>query len=155
MIRYFSTVVCIALTNFLKYEQHFTMGESGITIAQPVNDKARLALSSLINALAELDSYAVARLVSKDGKEPQILLLAPYLEPGIEALIDVPLPFSEDIRMYRFPPLDRVITASGASLEKHRYLPSSDLDDAMSDYVDSMYCSTDSESSCFPVMIFS
>ncbi|KUJ20967.1 SPOC domain-like protein [Mollisia scopiformis] len=125
-----------------KYEQYFTMGESGITIAQQVNDKARVALSSLVHALFELESYAVARLVSKDGKDPQILLLAPYIENHLEALIDVPLPFAEDIRMYRFPPLDRVITASGATLETHRYLPSSDLDDAMSEYVDSMDLST-------------
>jgi ATP-dependent DNA helicase 2 subunit 2 len=114
------------------------MGESCITIAQVVNDKARLALSSLIHALYELESYAVARLVTKDGRDPQILLLAPYIEPDLEGLIDVPLPFAEDIRMYRFPPLDRVITASGTTLDKHRYLPSIDLDTAMSDYIDSM-----------------
>lgn len=118
------------------------MGESCITIAQTVNDKARLALSSLIHAIYELESYAVARLVQKDGKDPQILLLAPIIESDIEGLIDVPLPFAEDFRKYRFPPLDRVITASGATLDKHRYLPSTDLDTAMSDYIDSTYLHT-------------
>lgn len=114
------------------------MGESRITIAQPINDKARMAFSSLIHALFELDSYAVARIVEKDGKAPQIILLAPLIDVGIEALIDVPLPFAEDVRVYRFPPLDRVITASGSILKKHRYLPEDDLSSAMSDYVDSM-----------------
>jgi ATP-dependent DNA helicase 2 subunit 2 len=109
-----------------------------MTIAQPINDKARMAFSSLVHALFELDSYAVARIVEKDGKVPQILLLAPSIEPDLEALIDVPLPFAEDVRVYRFPPLDRVITASGSALKKHRYLPDDDLVDAMSDYVDSM-----------------
>jgi len=118
------------------------MGESRITIAQAINDKARMAFSSLVHALFELESYAVARLVEKDEKAPQILLLAPSIEPDLEALIDVPLPFAEDVRVYRFPPLDKVITASGSTLKKHRYLPDDDLVDAMSDYVDSMDLAT-------------
>lgn len=118
------------------------MGESCITIAETMNDKARMALSSLIHSLYELESYAVARLVPKDGKDPQVILLAPMIEPDIEALIDVPLPFAEDVRVYRFPPLDRVITISGATVKTHRNLPSDELVDAMSDYVDSMDLST-------------
>jgi ATP-dependent DNA helicase 2 subunit 2 len=114
------------------------MGESCITVAETMNDKARMALSSLIHALHELESYAVARLVPKDGKDPQIILLAPMIEPDIEALIDVPLPFAEDVRVYRFPPLDRVTTASGATIKIHRNLPSDELINAMSDFVDSM-----------------
>jgi ATP-dependent DNA helicase 2 subunit 2 len=114
------------------------MGESAITVAETMNDKARMALSSLIHTLHELESYAVARIVPKEGKDPQIILLAPLIEPDIEALVDVPLPFAEDVRLYRFPPLDRVITASGATVKTHRYLPSDELVDAMSDYVDSM-----------------
>lgn len=126
----------------MQYERYLSMGPSCVTIAESVNDKARMAMSSLIHALHELDSYAVARFVGKDGKDPQILLLAPSIEPDLEALIDVPLPFAEDLRTYRFPPLDRVITTSGATLMKHRNLPSDDLVDAMSDYVDSMDLST-------------
>ncbi len=92
-----------------KYENFFNMGESCITVAQDVNDKARIALSSFIHALYELDSYAVARIVTKDDKDPQIILLAPYFEPDFEGLVDIRLPFAEDIRMYRFPPLDKVV----------------------------------------------
>lgn len=114
------------------------MGESCITVAEATNDKARMALSSLIRSLHELESYAVARFVPKDGKDPQVILLAPMIEPDIEALIDVPLPFAEDVRLYRFPPLDRVITTSGATVQTHRNLPSDDLIDAMSNYVDGM-----------------
>lgn len=113
------------------------MGESCITIAQPVNDKARMALSSFIHALHELESYAVARIVLKDGKEPLIIILAPSIEPDMEALIDVPLPFAEDVRVYRFPPLDKVIGMSGVALEKHRNIPTDDVVAAMSEYVDS------------------
>ena len=114
------------------------MGESCITVAQSVNDKARMALSSLIHALHELDSYAVARIVSKDGKDPQLILMAPSIEPDMEALIDVPLPFAEDLRTYRFPPLDRVLTTSGNLVTTHRNLPTDDLVEAMSNFVDSM-----------------
>ena len=128
--------VCHA--NAHQHEKFLNLGESGITIAQRTNPKAVMALSSFIHALHELDSYAVARIVVKDGKDPQMLLLAPSIEPELEALIDIPLPFAEDVRVYRFPPLDRVITTSGATLTKHRYLPSDDLTDAMSNFVDKM-----------------
>lgn len=74
----------------------------------------------------------------KDGKDPQLLLLSPSIEPDIESLIDVPLPFAEDMRRYQFPPLDRVITVSGNVLTKHRNIPTDDLANAMSKYVDSM-----------------
>lgn len=118
------------------------MGEVCVTHARKFDEKSELALSSLIWALKELDSYAVARLVIKDDKDPQLVLLAPHIEPDLEVLYDVPLPFAEDVRSYQFPPLDRVITVSGQTLTKHRFLPSEDLDEAMSDYVDSMDLST-------------
>lgn len=85
-----------------------------------------------------MQSYAVARLVTKNDKEPQLVVMAPYIDDDIDALIDVPLPFNEDFRMYRFPPLDRVITTSGATMTKHRNLPDEQLVKTMSDYVDSM-----------------
>lgn len=114
------------------------MGESCVTIASRTNEKAGLALSSLIHALAELEACAIARIVLKDSKDPQLILLSPSIEPDLECLIDVPLPFAEDVRLYRFPPLDRVITMSGQTLTKHRNLPTDDLTHAMSAYVDAM-----------------
>jgi ATP-dependent DNA helicase 2 subunit 2 len=118
------------------------MSKSNIIIAQKTNDKASLALSSLIHALYEVDSYAIARLVTKEGKEPVLLLLAPFIEPDYEHLIDVELPFAEDMRGYKFAPLDKVVTVSGKNLIQHRNLPSDDLMQAMSDYVDAMDLST-------------
>ena len=114
------------------------MSKSNIIIAQKTNDKASLALSSLTHALYEVDSYAIARLVTKEGKEPVLLLLAPFIEPDYEYLIDVELPFAEDMRSYKFAPLDKVVTVSGKYLIQHRNLPSDDLMQAMSDYVDAM-----------------
>lgn len=115
------------------------MGETCVTVARKFDEKSQLALSSLIHALYELESYAVARLVVKEKKDPVLVLLAPRIEPDMECLYDVPLPFAEDVRGYQFPPLDQVITVSGQKITtNHRLLPGDELTDAMSDYVDSM-----------------
>ncbi|KKY16807.1 putative ku family dna [Phaeomoniella chlamydospora] len=125
-----------------KYERYMSLSQTYIVIAQKVNEKAIIALSSFIHALFELDTYAIARLVTKEGREPQIVLLAPSIEPDYECLIETQLPFAEDVRSYQFPPLDKVITVSGKVLKEHRNLPSKDLLEAMSDFVDSMDLST-------------
>ncbi|KAI0456115.1 Ku70/Ku80 N-terminal alpha/beta domain-containing protein [Xylaria acuta] len=122
-----------------KYEPFLNMGETCMTIAQKSNDAAALQLSSLIHSLHELESYAVARIVIKDGKDPALVLLAPHIEPDFECLYDVPLPFAEDVRNYPFPPLGKVITVQGNTItENHRNLPSQELQEAMDDYVDAM-----------------
>lgn len=116
-----------------------SMSTSQMIIGQKGNAKASMALSSLIHALRETDSYVVARLVPKQNKNPVLLLLAPSIEAqGYECLVDVQLPFAEDVRSYKFPPLDKVITVSGKVLKEHRNLPNKTLVSAMSDYVDSM-----------------
>ena len=120
------------------------MGETGLIIANRLNEEAELALSALIHALHELESYAVARFVQKDGSSPLLLLLKPNpgIEDPFECLYDVPLPFAEDVRTYQFPPLDKVLTITGHTLTEHRLLPDEDLNEAMSDYVDAMDIST-------------
>lgn len=75
--------------------------------------------------------------------DPQINLLSPMAEDGFECLIENQLPFAEDLRSYRFPPLDKVLTVSGKSLIQHRNLPNKDLTDAMDAFVDSMILSDD------------
>lgn len=115
------------------------MGETCVTVGRKFDEKSQLALSSLIHALYELESYAVARLVIKEKKDPHLVLLAPRIEPDMECLYDIPLPFAEDVRGYQFLPLDQVITVSGQTITtNHRLLPSDELTDAMSVYVDSM-----------------
>ena len=114
------------------------MSVSCVIIAQRTNNKAIMALSSLIHALFELESYAVARLITKPDKGPEIKLLAPSIEIDYECLLDVSLPFTEDVRAYKFPPLDKVITVSGKVITEHRNLPSDALIKAMSDYIDRM-----------------
>jgi ATP-dependent DNA helicase 2 subunit 2 len=115
-----------------------------VTVSRKGDLESQLALSSLIRALYELESYAVARLVMKDDKEPLLVLLSPSIDVATkeESLYDVPLPFAEDVRAYSFPPLDKVVTVSGTTLTTHRLLPSDELSKAMSNYVDAMDIST-------------
>ncbi|KAL5343350.1 SPOC like C-terminal domain-containing protein [Aspergillus crustosus] len=135
------TAAALELVGFIqaeRYDRYMHLSNTNIIIAQRPNDKASLALSSFIHALFELESYAVARLVTKENKPPILVLLAPSIGPEYECLLEVQLPFAEDVRTYRFPPLDKVITVSGKVVTQHRNLPDDDLKDAMDKYVDSM-----------------
>lgn len=114
------------------------MTKTNVIIAQRTDEKSGMALSSFIHALYELDSYAIGRLVPKENKAPTLVLLAPSVELDHECLYEVELPFAEDVRSYRFPSLDKVVTVSGKELKQHRNLPNDDLVDAMSQYVDQM-----------------
>lgn len=121
-----------------KVEPFLGLGEVCITVAKSFDEGSKVALSALIHALYELEQCAITRFVTKDGKDPEILLLKPSVDTDLECLYDVPLPFAEDARLYRFPPLDKVITITGKTLTEHRLLPNDDLARAMSDFVDSM-----------------
>jgi len=118
------------------------MSQSNVVVGARANPRASLALSCLIHALAELEMYAIARVVKKDMADPLLILLAPWFESGYECLIEVQLPFAEDLRAYRFPPLDKVVTVSGKNLAEHRNLPNDKLMSAMSAYVDKLDLST-------------
>ena len=74
--------------------------------------------------------------------EPLLKILSPEVKPDYECLIENELPFAEDVRPYRFPPLDKIVTVSGKVLTQHRNLPSGDLQSAMSAFVDKMDLST-------------
>ncbi|KAF2403626.1 ATP-dependent DNA helicase II subunit 2 [Trichodelitschia bisporula] len=129
------------LVGFIAAEKHpryLNMTNSNLLIPQRGNDKAALALSSLIRALDELKLYAVARFVKRAGADPRMVLLAPFFEQGFEGLVDVELPFAEDVRSYTFPPLDRVVTVKGETLAQHRNLPDVMLMKAMGAYIDGM-----------------
>lgn len=115
-----------------------SMSRTNVIVAQRTNEKAILAFSSFVHALYELDNLAIARLVAKDGKDPIFLALAPSFEPDCECLVDVELPFAEDVRPYKFPPLDRILTVSGKILREHRNLPTPKLQDAMDAFVEDM-----------------
>jgi ATP-dependent DNA helicase 2 subunit 2 len=114
------------------------LSDASCIVGQKGNERAQIALSSLIHALYENDLLALARLVTKEDKPPVLVMLAPSIEHDIECLVDVQVPFAEDIRQYTFAPLDKVVTMKGKVLTKHRNLPTEEQDEAMSNYVDSM-----------------
>jgi ATP-dependent DNA helicase 2 subunit 2 len=120
------------------YKRYLHMGQVNQIVAPSLDNRSGLAVSAMIHALQEFDAYALARLVSKDNTAPQMVLLAPYLESGFEALYQVNLPLAEDVRQYKFAPLDRVKNIKGEYAKAHRYLPTEDLVDAMDNLVDSM-----------------
>lgn len=74
--------------------------------------------------------------------EPLLKILSPEVQPNYECLIENELPFAEDVRPYRFPPIDKIVTVSGKVLAHHRNLPSKDLQNAMDTFVDRMDLST-------------
>lgn len=120
------------------FERYLLIEASNQIVAQKADLKASLALSSLVHALFELECCAIARVVKKDMSDPLLTLLSPSIEPDFECLYENQLPFAEDIRSYKFPPLDKILTVSGQTLTQHRNLPSDDLNAAMSDFVDNM-----------------
>lgn len=72
-----------------KYQRYFSMSSTNIVVGGKGNPKAAMALSSLIHALFELESYALARLVKKKDAQPLMVMLAPSIEADYECLIDV------------------------------------------------------------------
>ena len=128
-----------------EFERYLPMSRTNYIVPQRINPQAQLALSSFIHALYEGGLYAVARLVTKKDKAPVVVLLSPRIEPDFECLIDVELPFEEDMRRYKFPPLDRKLTVSGKVITEHKDLPNADLTAAMDAYVDAMDLSTFAE----------
>lgn len=119
-------------------ERYMVLDNTNILVARKLDSKAAFALSSLVHALFELGSCAIARFVKKDMSEPQLTLLSPLVTGEIECLIENDLPFAEDIRQYRFPPLDKIVTVSGKTLTSHRNLPNDELLSAMDQFVDNL-----------------
>ncbi|KAI5283491.1 ATP-dependent DNA helicase II subunit 2, partial [Ascosphaera aggregata] len=120
------------------YDRYMSMSNSQMVVGSKLSEADTLALSSIIHALNDLQCFAVGRLVPKDGKPPALVVLAPYIEENFECLTEVQVPFAEDIRTYRFPPLDKIVTVSGKEVYEHRNLPSKDLLASMERFVDKM-----------------
>ncbi|KAF2668511.1 SPOC domain-like protein [Microthyrium microscopicum] len=121
-----------------KFDRYLEMSKCSLIAALAGNEKYAMALSSFIHGLIETEQFAVARFVKKDNTPPHLVLLTPFTEDGYEALITSELPFAEDMRSYKFPPLDKVVTVGGKNLAQHRTLPSDVLMKSMSNYIDAM-----------------
>jgi ATP-dependent DNA helicase 2 subunit 2 len=81
---------CIGSADTLfEYKRHLHMSSTNVIVAQKGNSKAAIALSSLIHALYELDSYALVRFVKRKNDAPVMMVLAPEIDAEFECLIDV------------------------------------------------------------------
>ncbi|KAK9467050.1 SPOC like C-terminal domain-containing protein [Lipomyces arxii] len=114
------------------------MSSATYVIAKKGDEMAATSLWSIIKALHELNYCAIARFVVKDDKPPVMVLLSPFLSDGYEALIECQLPFAEDVRSYKFPSLETIKTVKGKVLESHHYLPTQEMKDNMTAYVNAM-----------------
>jgi ATP-dependent DNA helicase 2 subunit 2 len=65
------------------------MSTTNVIVAQKGNDKAAVALSSLIRAMYELVAYALVRFVKRKNDAPVMMVLAPEIEADFECLVDV------------------------------------------------------------------
>jgi ATP-dependent DNA helicase 2 subunit 2 len=131
----------LQLVGFIRaeeFERFLPMSRTNFIVPQKANAQAQLALSSFIHALYEAECYAIARIVTKQDKAPLLVVLVPHLTPTSEALVEAELPFEEDMRRYKFPPLDKKLTISGKTITEHKDLPNAELTQAMSDYVDAL-----------------
>lgn len=75
--------------SWIKYKRQFSMSTTNVIVGQKGNEQAHMALSSLIHALYELESYALVRFVKKNDEAPVMMILAPEINEERECLIDV------------------------------------------------------------------
>ncbi|CAO3615575.1 unnamed protein product [Cunninghamella blakesleeana] len=96
-------------------------------------------ISALARSLYERDEVALVRFVNKPYSTPKMGVVFPYIDVDTNVLQFCQVPFSEDIRQFTFPSLDKVITKSGTVLtEGHPLLPDKEMKDSMSAFVKSM-----------------
>ncbi|KAI5295805.1 ATP-dependent DNA helicase II subunit 2 [Ascosphaera acerosa] len=126
------------ISDTAQFDRYMSMSNSQMIVGSKLSEADTLALSSIIRSLDELGCYAIARLVPKDMKPPVVVVLAPYIEEDFECLTEVQLPFAEDIRTHRFPPLDKMVSVSGEEVHEHRSLASRDLLASMEEFVGAM-----------------
>ncbi|XP_047480476.1 X-ray repair cross-complementing protein 5-like [Penaeus chinensis] len=88
-----------------------------VVTAREGDETAAVALSSLIQALVELDMVAITRRIYNKNSNPVMGVLFPEVTKKYECLIWIPLPFQEDIRLFTFPSLQR-LTEKLAEKEK-------------------------------------
>jgi ATP-dependent DNA helicase 2 subunit 2 len=64
------------------------LSDTNAIFAQRSNARSQIALSSLIHALQERELLALARLVTKDGRDPVLIMMAPEINNDFECLVD-------------------------------------------------------------------
>ncbi|KAH9949516.1 SPOC domain-like protein [Amylocystis lapponica] len=136
-----STRKGIDICGFFKAKQfrrELAMSEVQYVWADPASPMQQVALSSIVQAMYEKDTMAIARWVSRDGMDPKMGVFFPMMFDNVDCLMWVQMPFAEDVRNFPFASLDRLVTRKGEVLEQHPYLPTTEQMDAMENFVDAM-----------------
>ncbi|WFD06543.1 ATP-dependent DNA helicase yku80 [Malassezia vespertilionis] len=135
------TVQGLELLHFVHgdtYRREYHLGETYFVIADPKSARAQIQLSSLANAAADRDVYALCRYVTRNHADPRLCMLAPFVDEEISYFAMVRVPFREDVKRFAFPPLDRVQTNTGEELRAHSTIPTPEQQAHMDKFVDSM-----------------
>ncbi|KAG1889229.1 SPOC domain-like protein [Suillus subluteus] len=120
------------------FRRELAMGEVQYVWADPGAPQQQVALSSIVQAMYEKGVLAIARWVSKDGMDPKMGVLEARVDPNIDYLLWVQMPFADDVRKYTFASLENLVSKNGESITKHPYLPTEDQLEAMGKFIDSM-----------------
>lgn len=135
----------LEIINWVKaatFRRHFLLGEVWNVFADENDLSAQLRLSSLSKAMNRQDKLAIVRYVRQNNADPKIGVLYPVERTQGQTTAEyfhfAEVPFSDDLKRYTFPSLNRAITAYGKELNEHRTLPSERMLQAMEGLVDSM-----------------
>ncbi|WFD25904.1 ATP-dependent DNA helicase yku80 [Malassezia nana] len=96
------------------YRREYHMGETYYVLPHPRSPRAQIALSSLVQAAAVKQVYALCRYVARAHAEPKNEFDGFYM---------VRVPFRDDVRRWAFPPLDRIVTSAGHTVRTHTSIP--------------------------------
>uniref|UniRef100_A0A0G4IFM2 VWFA domain-containing protein n=1 Tax=Chromera velia CCMP2878 TaxID=1169474 RepID=A0A0G4IFM2_9ALVE len=92
-------------------------GKADCVAAEPANEKAAVAMDSLVRSLQETDRVLIARFVWRANAAPKAVALLPRITSGKAVLMMLPLPFAEDFRSLSFPPLPQPTDAQIAATD--------------------------------------
>ncbi|KAF5101420.1 hypothetical protein D0Z00_000899 [Geotrichum galactomycetum] len=123
------------------------LGNTNFVVGSKGSLQDSLAVGALAVALAQEQSAAIVRYVTKDAGPVQMGALFPHQvlaeedeadEPRGWVLVLVSLPFDQDVRRYRFPPLLNRAGGGRAMSEQTEKLlvPTEEMDDAMEQFID-------------------
>ncbi|KAF8895028.1 SPOC like C-terminal domain-containing protein [Gymnopilus junonius] len=120
------------------FRRELSMGDIQYIWADPSSPQQQVALSSIVQAMADTKRMAIARWVSRDGMDPKMGVLTPVVQDNVHFLLWSQMPFADDVRKYTFASLDTLINKKGQVLKEHPYLPTEEQLEAMDKFVDAM-----------------
>lgn len=124
--------------------RYMSMSNTDYVTSARGDARASLALSSLVHAVYLENSAIIVRFIQKENKEVKMCVLTPVIEENFEGFVLSRLPFAQDQRHYRFPPLGEVRirskeTGGFKTVKEHPVMiPTDDMQEAMDQFVDHM-----------------